>query len=364
LLHKSDNPWPNCPFEETKKDNKSHTREINDPHIGVPLLVTTSPIFDDNGEFIASVHIAKDIAERKEVEEELKRYREHLEELVKERTTELKKSNKQLQMEITERKQAEESLEVLNKELEATVEKLTLSNRELQDFVHIAAHDLKTPLRGIVTLVDWISEDYGHKFDEQGKEQVKLLVKRAVRMSKLIDSIRQYSKVGRAKQKAEEVDLNTVLTEVIREIDPPENIEVTIESELPTVICERTSMLQVFQNLLSNSIKYMDKPHGWIKIACVEEDGFWKFSVADNGPGIEEKYFEKVFKMFQRLSLKDEFESVGIGLCLVKKVIEMYNGKIWVESEAGQGSTFFFTLPKQEMGVKDAKYEADTACRR
>jgi signal transduction histidine kinase len=111
-------------------------------------------------------------------------------------------------------------------------------------------------------------------------------------------------------------------------------------------------------------VKYMDKPQGRIEVGCIEENGFWKFSVTDNGPGIEEKYFEKIFKIFQTLSPRDKFESAGIGLTVTKKIVELYNGKIWVESEPGQGSTFFFTLPKQEMGVKDAKLEANIIGRR
>ena len=116
----------------------------------------------------------------------------------------------------------------------------------------------------------------------------------------------------------------------------------------------------MFQNLLSNAVKYMDKPKGLITIGCVQENGFWKFSVADNGPGIEEKHFEKIFQIFQTLSPRDEVESTGVGLSVVKKIVELYGGKIWVESKPGEGSTFFFTLPKPESEVEyNAKLEAD-----
>jgi signal transduction histidine kinase len=122
--------------------------------------------------------------------------------------------------------------------------------------------------------------------------------------------------------------------------------------------------MQVFQNLLSNAIKYMDKPQGQIVVGCVEEDGFWKFSVSDNGPGIEEAHYERIFQIFQTLAPRDEVESTGVGLSVVKKIVELYGGKIWVESKLGEGCTFFFTLPKQEieMGLKDAKLEANIAC--
>jgi signal transduction histidine kinase len=117
--------------------------------------------------------------------------------------------------------------------------------------------------------------------------------------------------------------------------------------------------MQVFQNLLSNAVKYMDKPQGEVRVGCVEEDGFWKFSVADNGPGIEERHFERIFKIFQTLSPQDEFESTGIGLTVIKKIVELYGGKVWVQSKVGQGSTFFFTLPKAKKEVADAKLEAN-----
>jgi len=142
---------------------------------------------------------------------------------------------------------------------------------------------------------------------------------------------------------------------------PPENITVTIENELPVIECDETQIMQVFQNLLSNAIKYMDKPQGWLKVGCVEQDGFWKFSVADNGPGIEEKNFEKIFKIFQALPTSPMFEGTGVGLTITKKIVELYNGKIWVESKVGEGSTFFFTLPKQKVGLKNEKLEADIA---
>jgi signal transduction histidine kinase len=141
----------------------------------------------------------------------------------------------------------------------------------------------------------------------------------------------------------------------------PDNIEITIDGEMPVVKFERTQISQVFQNLLSNAIKYIDKPVGRINISCIEEADNWKFSVADNGCGIEQKNFEKIFRMYQTLEPRDELKSSGIGLTLVKKIIETYGGTIWVESELGQGSTFIFTLPKQNNLVKNAKIETGVA---
>jgi light-regulated signal transduction histidine kinase (bacteriophytochrome) len=246
---------------------------------------------------------------------------------------------------ITERKQAEQRQAQLLEQLEKT-------NQELKDFAYVVSHDLKAPLRGIKTLAEWISTDYADKLDDNGKEQMNLLASRVDRMHNLIDGILQYSRVGRVEEEKVVVNLNELAAEAIDMVAPPENITITIENELPTVECEQTRIMQVFQNLLSNAVKYMDKPKGQIKVDCVEEDGFWKFSVADNGRGIEEKHYEKIFQLFQTLSPRDKFESTGIGLTVTKKIVELYNGKIWVESEPGQGSTFFFTLPKQDIGAE------------
>jgi light-regulated signal transduction histidine kinase (bacteriophytochrome) len=150
-----------------------------------------------------------------------------------------------------------------------------------------------------------------------------------------------------------------VLPDIICEIDPPENINITVESKLPVLMCKKTHIRQVFHNLLSNAVKHMDKEKGQIKVGCTEKEGFWKFSVADNGPGIDKKYFKKIFKIFQTLVLSDETESTGIGLSIAKKIVNMNAGRIWVESEVGKGSTFFFTLPKQETEAENKKLQAN-----
>ena len=157
----------------------------------------------------------------------------------------------------------------------------------------------------------------------------------------------------------------SLVKEIIAELSAPENIEIEVCRVLPFITCERAQIMEVFRHLLKNAMKYMDKAEGRIRIDCVEEDFFWKFSVSDNGPGIEEKYFQKVFEIFQTLSPRDEVEGNGVGLSVVKKIVELYSGKIWLESKAGEGSTFFFTLPKQESEVvDDAQLEAHIANRR
>ena len=240
---------------------------------------------------------------------------------------------------ITERKRVEERQTCLMHELES-------ANEELRNFAYVVSHDLKAPLRAIGSLADWVVTDYADKFDDEGKAHMQMLLSRVRRMDGLIDGILQYSRVGRVKEVSVAVNLGQLVPEVIDLLSPPANIVITVDNPLPTVMGERTRLQQVFQNLLSNAIKYMDKPEGRIRIGCVAAGKKWKFSVADNGPGIEERHFERIFQLFQTLAPRDRVESTGVGLSLVKKIIELYGGEAWVESKLGEGSTFFFTLPR------------------
>jgi len=252
---------------------------------------------------------------------------------------------------ITERRQAEHKQAELLKKVEAV-------NRELKDFAYIVSHDLKAPLRGIKTLATWICDDYADKFDEQGKEQLNLLTKRVDIMHGLIEGILQYSRVGRVDKRKEKIDLNNLVPQVVDMLDVPEDIDITVEGNLPVIEYEKTRVTQVFENLLSNAVKYMDKPQGRVRIECVEQADHWRFSVADNGPGIREEHFERIFLMFQTLASKDTCDSTGIGLALVKRIVEAYGGTIGVESEPGHGSTFIFTVPKQNTGIKHAELQS------
>jgi light-regulated signal transduction histidine kinase (bacteriophytochrome) len=220
-------------------------------------------------------------------------------------------------------------------------------NTELDQFAYIVSHDLKAPLRGISTLATFISEDYSDKLDEDGKEQMKLLLSRVSRMNGLITGILEYSRIGRAKQEKESVDLETTVNQIVDLIVPVNKFEVKIKHKLPTLKIEKVLIEQIFQNLISNAVKYNDKDKGKIEIDCKEEGKFWQFSVTDNGPGIEQQYFNKIFQIFQTLNSRDDVEGTGIGLSLVKKTIEHWRGKIWVESKLGEGTSFIFTIPKK-----------------
>jgi len=259
-------------------------------------------------------------------------------------------------VDISERKKAEQAMEKLNKDLETTIAELSRSNRQLQDFVHIAAHDLKTPVRGIGTLADWIINDYGDWFDEQGREQIRLLKTRVLRIDKLIDGMLQFSKIARNRPKEHHVDLNGLMKTVIGKIKPAENIEIAADS-LPPINCQREHAELLFESIISNAVTFMDKPKGLIKVGCLEQGDFWKFYIQDNGPGIEQKHFERIFKIFQTLPGKDTPQTAGVGLAVARKIVEIYGGKIWVESQPGTGSIFFFTFSKkwEEPVYADAK---------
>jgi two-component system sensor kinase FixL len=250
---------------------------------------------------------------------------------------------------ITERKMAEAS----NLRL---VEELTSANEELTSFAYVVSHDLKAPLRGIGSLADWLATDYADTFNDEGKEHMRLLIQRVHRMGAMIDGILQYSRVGRVKEAVAPIDLNRLLPAVIDLLAPPPGMVILVEPKLPTVVAEPTRMAQVFHNLVSNAIKYMGKPNGVVRIGCVDDGHEWRFFVADEGPGIEPRHFEKIFQLFQTLAPRDRVESTGVGLALVKKVVEMYHGRVWVDSAPGAGATFWFTFPKNYM-AKSTKPE-------
>lgn len=247
---------------------------------------------------------------------------------------------------VTERKQTETLLQALNRDLKSTIADLERSNQELRDFAHVAAHDLKAPLRGIATLAEWISQDCADKIDEQGRDNLSLLQQRVSRMTRLIDGILRYAEVGHGDHCVEKIDTGALVAEVIEQIAPPKHIAIRVEDPLPVVPCERVALTQVFQNLLSNAVKYMDKPEGEIRVAAEEGEDSWTFRVQDNGPGIEETHFDRIFQMFQTLTPAHASDSTGIGLAIVKKIVQMHGGNVWVQSKPGSGSTFLFTLPK------------------
>ncbi len=249
------------------------------------------------------------------------------------------------------RQQAEDEIRRLNAELEERVRQRTAeleaANTELQSFAYVVSHDLKAPLRGIGHLADWLVQDYGDSFDGAGQDMVKLLIGRVKRLDDLIEGILHYSRVGRIIGPQQTIDLNRLVNDVIDTLAPPTCVRIVIERELPTIVGDTTRIFQVFQNLVGNAVKFLDKPKGTVIIGWTDEDGYWRFSIADDGPGIAPKYHARIFQMFQTLTPRDVQENTGLGLAIVKKIIEFSGGEIEVTSTPGQGSTFTFTLPKK-----------------
>jgi PAS domain S-box-containing protein len=252
---------------------------------------------------------------------------------------------------LTQRKRAEARQVELIDDLQAV-------NEELKNFAYVVSHDLKAPLRGIGSLSDWLLSDYADKIDDQGREYLTLMKNRVSRMDALIDGILEYSRVGRINETHMAVDLNSLVADIIQLLAPPAEVRISVEGPLPTVIGERTRLQQVFQNLISNAIKHRDKPECHIRIACTDAGDAWQLSVADNGPGIEARHHERIFQLFQVLTPRDQKESTGVGLALVKKIVELHDGRVWIESQPGQGSTFFFSLPKAGPQTREGDYTA------
>jgi len=248
---------------------------------------------------------------------------------------------------MTEERRAGRELRRLNQAMTETVEKLEMANLELHDFAKVVAHDLKAPVRAIGTLAQWIAADHADKLGPDGAEQLALLIGRTERLNRLLDSVIQYSCIGRVESTKEELDLNALVTDLCNSMEIPPHIIVEIENDLGTVLGHRLRITQVFQNLIGNAVKYMDKPKGQIRITRRELDQAYRFEVIDNGPGIEPNQCDRIFQVFQTLEPRDEIEGAGVGLALVKKIIEdMYEGHVGVEAAVGTGSTFWFTLPK------------------
>lgn len=240
---------------------------------------------------------------------------------------------------ITARKQ-------LEAEQKRMIHELGSVNEELKNFAYVVSHDLKAPLRAIGSLADWIAADQKDRLDADGQEHLRLLIQRVRRLDALIDGVLRYSRIGRIHEAVIEIDLNKLMAEVIDMLAPPAWIVISAPRDLPTILAEKTSIQQILQNLIANAIRYLDKPQGNIEIDCIDQGDSWRLSVSDNGPGIEARHFERIFQLFQTLNPRDRVESTGVGLAIVKKIVEQYGGQVWLESTVGQGSTFYFTVPK------------------
>ncbi|MEO6611081.1 MAG: PAS domain S-box protein [Chitinophagaceae bacterium] len=250
---------------------------------------------------------------------------------------------------VSERKISELEFKKMNSVLEEHARELAISNQELEQFAYVASHDLQEPLRMVTGFMTQLQKKYGDVIGDKGKQYINFAVDGAKRMRHIILDLLEFSKAGKAEDKLEKVDLNGLMEEVLtlyhKQIEAGK-VDIRV-GNLPLLITFRTPVSQLFQNLVSNSLKYAKEgTAAEITISAKEIGTHWQFAVSDNGIGIDPQYFDKVFVIFQRLHNKEEYSGTGIGLAICKKIVENLGGKIWVESEEGKGSTFYFTLPK------------------
>ena len=284
------------------------------------ILESTSIIKDDSGEIIGFMSVNHNFTERKKAEMALKEARDNLELKVEERTA----------------------------ELEVLIEELKRSNAELQQFAHVSSHDLQEPLRTIASFTQLLERRYKGKLDSDADEFMDYIVDAAIRMKILINDLLEYSRVATQGKEFQQVDTEDILNNVLKNLKTSieENNAKITHDPLPTVTADKTQLNQVFQNLVGNAIKFKkpDEPPK-IHISAQKENNEYLFSVHDNGIGMEPQYIERIFVIFQRLHTIAEYNGTGIGLSITKRILERHGGRIWVESEFGEGSTFYFTIP-------------------
>jgi len=250
---------------------------------------------------------------------------------------------------ISDRKSSELELTRLNASLHQQTKELAISNEELEQFAYVTSHDLQEPLRMITSFMGLLDKKYGHLIDEKGKQYIHFAIDGGKRMRQIILDLLAYSRVGRTSEQLEDIDLNKLIDEIgilHRKAIMESNAHISFNN-LPLLQCTKAPLLQVFQNLISNALKY--KRPGVapeVSISSMDCGSHWQFAVSDNGIGIDAEYFDSIFIIFRRLHTNEDYHGTGMGLTVTKKIIESLGGKIWVESNNGEGSTFHFTISK------------------
>jgi len=297
---------------------------------------------------LAMESIAADIQRRK-AEDDLISHRERLEEIVEERTRELQDLNEKLSFEVTVRRGAEEAISQMNTLLEKRAVELEAVNKELEAFTYSASHDLQEPLRVVSGYVQLLQKRYKGKLDKDAEEFISFAVDGVRRMQRLISDLLSYSRIGKIKEFGI-VDCEDVLKGTLSDLKTliDETGATVAHSPLPVLAADCSQMGHLFMNLIGNSIKYRSKEPPLVRISAERKGGEWLFAFRDNGIGIDPKYFERIFEIFQRLHGKGAHSGSGIGLSICKKVVENHGGRIWVESQPHEGATFYFTIPIKE----------------
>ena len=336
-------------LHRTKKSVQYEKEYIRKDGSRVPIELLVHPRFDSNGNIECYFAFVIDITERKNTEEELTKHREHLEELINERTVELEEKTKKIEesqqaltylMEDVNESRAE--LDVLNKQLQA-------ANKELEAFSYSVSHDLRAPLRNIDGFSQILLEDYSDILDKQGQHYLQRVRAGTQNMGQLIDDMLSLSRSGRHHMDKKTINMESIVREVYDSLEnelKDRKVDLVVH-ECPPALADSHLVKIVFTNLLTNALKFTRiREHAKIETSSMTEDGHTVFFIKDNGTGFDMKYADKLFIPFQRLHRAEEFEGSGIGLAIVQRIIHRHGGRIWAESEIDVGTTFYFTLPR------------------
>ncbi len=324
-------------------ESRRHTKE------GKPIDVSISAAAYLNSEGIpvGSVHILRDISKRKRVEEALRRAHDELEQRVEERTAMLVKTTKQLKLELVERKRVEEALRAAHDRLATEANELLAANEELSQYAFVVSHDLKAPLRAIRNYSDFLREDLEGALDGDEKAYLAGLNRAVGQGEELVEDLLEFSRVGKSSGPTEPIAMGAFFQELIASLRLPPNVEIVMGNDWPTVDAEPILLRQVFQNIIGNAIKFNLSSHKRVEIGWLpHSDERCELFVRDNGIGIDPRYHEQIFGVFQRLHTRDEYEGTGVGLAIVKKALSKLHGSVRVESQVGEGSTFVVALPE------------------
>jgi PAS domain S-box-containing protein len=348
-----ENPVTRVLFEGNIVGLANHTHLIAKNGMEIPIDDSAAPIKDDKGNITGVILVFRDVTEREKAEEELRKAHDELEARVVERTAELKTAVDLLQEEAKMRQKAEEELRVLNDELEARVRERTVelevTNKELESFSYSVAHDLKTPIRAMEGFSRILMHEHADKLDAEALRLLRIICDNTKRMSRLIDDLLGLSRLTRQPMRKSVIHLGGMAEEVFVRLKsqvPKRNLQLTVK-DLPEAYGDHSLLYQVMMNILDNAIKYT-RPR---EIASIEVGGRIAdneniYSFKDNGIGFDERYADSLFVPFQRLHGLEEYEGTGIGLAIVKRIIQKHSGRVWAEGKVGAGAIFYFALPK------------------
>jgi PAS domain S-box-containing protein len=311
--------------------------------------VVITALHDNTGELVGFAKITRDLTARREAEEQARNLAaekaEHAEAM--RRSEELAELNEQMQQTNDDLRAALEAAEMSRESAEQFAAAMTEAYRQLDQFAYVASHDLKAPLRGIANLAQWLQDDIADQLSDDSVEHLRLLQGRVQRMEALIDGILAYSRAGRVADGPITVDTGALVREIIELISPPAEVTIRVAPDMPVLKTELVPLQQVFMNFIGNAVKYSaaGRPDAMIAIEWQRTGDVVEFAVRDNGPGIAPEFHDRIWGIFQTLAARDRVEGTGVGLAIVKKIVEGRGGRVSIESSPGEGATFRFTWP-------------------